>query len=172
MNAMPQNIHPYEPLCRLVPMGAFSKLWTTLFHDRNLKCRGRHLLFTPSLLAMPLRVTTGVTRPGDQKKGRVKVTSTRRRSRLWVLRYEIFGRHEFTGSWNVKNQPWTKWTVSMSRRKLPRCRKIAVNFDFTISANYGYVYDFENVKRIIWSHELQTTTKFALLKAPKYFGQS
>ena len=37
----------------------------------------------------------------------------------------------------------------MSRRKLPRCRKIAVNFDFTISANYDYVYDFENVKRII-----------------------
>ena len=62
-------------------------------------------------------------------------------------------------------------TVSMSRRKLPRCRKIAVNFDFTISANYGYVYDFENVKRIIWSYQLQNTTKFALLKAPKYFGR-
>ena len=26
--------------------------------------------------------------------------------------------------------------------------KIAVNFDFTISVNYGYLYDFENVKII------------------------
>ena len=42
---------------------------------------------------------------------------------------------------------------------------------FTISANYGYVYDFENVKRIIWSYQLQKTTKFALFKAPKYFGR-
>ena len=111
-----------------------------------------------TLLVMPLCVTTGVTRPEEGHGFGCCVT-------------KIFGRHEFSGSWNVKNQLWTKWTVSMSRRKLPRCRKIAVNFDFTISVNYGYVYDFENVKRIIWSHELQKTTKFALLKAPKYFGR-
>ena len=66
---------------------------------------------------------------------------------LGVALRQTFGRHKFTGSWNTKNQPWTEWTVPMWWQKLPRCRKVAVNFDFTISANYGYVCvcDFDNV---------------------------
>ena len=53
-----------------------------------------------------------------------------------VLLLPIILQHEFLGSWNIKNQPWSEWTVSMWWRKLLRCRKMAVNFDFTISANY------------------------------------
>ena len=48
-----------------------------------------------TLLVMPLCVTTGVTRPEEGHGFGCCVT-------------KIFGRHEFTGSWNVKNQPWTK----------------------------------------------------------------
>lgn len=52
-----------------------------------------------------------------------------------------------------------------------RGSKMAVNFNVTITENYDYVHDFEKVKGIIRDHELTTTTKFALFKAPKDFGR-
>ena len=48
---------------------------------------------------------------------------------------------------------------------------MAAKFDFSISENYGYVDSFEKVERIIRDHELDTTTKYALFKAPKDFGR-
>ena len=51
------------------------------------------------------------------------------------------------------------------------CVKMAAKFDFSISENYGYVDSFEKVERIIRDHELDTTTKYALFKAPKDFGR-
>ena len=47
---------------------------------------------------------------------------------------------------------------------------MAVNFDFEISENYGYVFDFDKVKAIIRNHELQTTTKYSSYKASGEFG--
>lgn len=49
--------------------------------------------------------------------------------------------------------------------------KMAAKFDICISENYGYVDSFEKVERIIRDHELDTTTKYALFKAPKDFGR-
>ena len=48
---------------------------------------------------------------------------------------------------------------------------MAAKFDFSISENYGYVDSFEKVERIKRDHELDTTTKYALFKAPKDFGR-
>ena len=48
---------------------------------------------------------------------------------------------------------------------------MAAKFDICISENYGYVDSFEKVERIIRDHELDTTTKYALFKAPKDFGR-
>ena len=45
--------------------------------------------------------------------------------------------------------------------------KMAAKFDFSISENYGYVDSFEKVERKICDHELDTSTKYALFKAPK-----
>ena len=47
---------------------------------------------------------------------------------------------------------------------------MAAKFEFFISENYGYVDSFEKVERITRDHELHTTTKYALFKAPKDFG--
>ena len=44
---------------------------------------------------------------------------------------------------------------------------MAAKFDFSISENYGYVDSFEKVERKIRDHELDTTTKYTLFKAPK-----
>ena len=54
---------------------------------------------------------------------------------------------------------------------LVRCVKMAAKFDFSITENYGYVDSYEKVQRIIRDHELETTTKYALFKAPKNFGR-
>ena len=51
------------------------------------------------------------------------------------------------------------------------CVEMAAKFDFSISENYGYVDSYEKVQRIIRDHELDTTTKYALFKAPKDFGR-
>ena len=66
----------------------------------------------------------------------------------------------------------------MVHRKLNRiviclvfCVKMSAKFDFSISENYGYVDSFEKVERINRYHELDTTTKYALFKAPKDFGR-
>ena len=48
---------------------------------------------------------------------------------------------------------------------------MAVNFDFAVSENCGYVDNFDKVQRIIREHELNTTSKFSLFKAPKDFGR-
>ena len=48
---------------------------------------------------------------------------------------------------------------------------MAAKFDFSISENHGYVDSFEKVERIIRDHELDTTTKYDLFKAPKDFGR-
>ena len=48
---------------------------------------------------------------------------------------------------------------------------MAAKFDFSITENYGYVDSLEKVQRIIRDHELNTTTKFSLYKAPKDFGR-
>ena len=54
---------------------------------------------------------------------------------------------------------------------LVRCVKMAAKFEFFITENYGYVDSYEKVQRIIRDHELDTTTKYALFKAPKDFGR-
>ena len=48
---------------------------------------------------------------------------------------------------------------------------MAAKFDFSFSENYDYVDSYEKVQRIIRDHELDTTTKYALFKAPKDFGR-
>ena len=46
-------------------------------------------------------------------------------------------------------------------------KKKVVTFDFIFSKNYRYIYDFENVKRIIRGYELKSSTKFYLIKGPE-----
>ena len=41
----------------------------------------------------------------------------------------------------------------------------------SFAENYGYVDSLDKVHRLIRDHELNTTTKYALLKAPKDFGR-
>ena len=48
---------------------------------------------------------------------------------------------------------------------------MAAKFDFSFAENYGYVDSLDKVHRLIHEHELSTTTKYALLKAPKDFGR-
>ena len=55
---------------------------------------------------------------------------------------------------------------------LVRCVKMAAKFDdFSISENYAYVDSYDKVQRIIRDHKLDTTTKYALFKAPRDFGR-
>ena len=51
---------------------------------------------------------------------------------------------------------------------LVRCIEMAAKFDFSFAENYGY---FDSLARLIRDHELNTTTKYALLKAPKGFDR-
>ena len=41
----------------------------------------------------------------------------------------------------------------------------------SFAENYGYVDSLDKVQRLIRDHELNTTTKYALLKAPKDFSR-
>lgn len=43
-------------------------------------------------------------------------------------------------------------------------KKKVVIFDFIFFKNYRYIYDFENVKRIICGYELKLLIKFYLIK--------
>ena len=54
---------------------------------------------------------------------------------------------------------------------LVRCVKMTAKFDFSISENYAYVDSYDKVQRIIRDHKLDTTTKYALFKAPRDFGR-
>ena len=58
---------------------------------------------------------------------------------------------------------------------LPRlvcCVKMAAKFDFSFSENYGFVKSFEKVEKIIRDHELDTTTKSALLVSEVFAGKN
>jgi len=78
-----------------------------------------------------------------------------------VLRYENFTTARIHRKLSYQKLTLISWVTE----------KMAVHFDVTITENYGYVHDFEKVKGIIQDHELTTTTKFALFKAPKDFGR-
>ena len=52
-----------------------------------------------------------------------------------------------------------------------RCIEMAAKFDFSFAENYGYVDSLDKVHRLIRDHELNTTAKYALLKAPKDFDR-
>lgn len=46
-------------------------------------------------------------------------------------------------------------------------KKKGGDFRFYLLKNYRYIYDFENVKRIIRGYELKSSTKFYLIKGPE-----